>query len=614
MFEPDSLAALRQRVHLLEVLQSHLELKRSGSTYKALCPFHDEKSPSLILKAGDSHFHCFGCGAHGDAIDFLMRYLGMGFSETAEMLAERYGVHLEKRRSSDLERKENGGISPTKLKECADRASQFFHFWLLESQEGREALDYLAARQIDKVIIERFRLGLAPQQGGLLRQFLLDHSFTDRELRAAGLLTARGRDFFSRRILFPIKDAFGRCIAFSGRKFHEETFGGKYINSPDSPLFRKSRILFGLSECRRQMAKTHQAVIVEGQVDALRLIVEGVEIACAPLGTAFGEEHARELQKLGVRTIYLAFDADDAGHQAAIKAGHICLKLALDILVVELSSGSDPDGVICQGGIEAFKEHMRTASEFVDYLFGRAGNWSTLSPGAKQAWIDQTVGDIRQWHHPVIVHESLKRLAWLTKVPEAIMATTQQIRPKRRETTAVELSVVKSVEPERAMEGELLASLLQLSQRSDWAEIFSKVKAFIQPKELRVQAAAQLLSDLLKMVRLKCAPTLSSLISDTIDGDVARLLQEIGEKKISEERAIAQCQESLNAIARRNWMMRREEIKLKIQSGTLSDDRAMELTRELAELIRQPPPHFALEIQPIMPIAKKRPRFTEKQG
>ncbi len=601
MFEPDSLNALRQRVHLLDVLQSHLEFKRSGGTYKALCPFHDEKSPSLILKGGDQHFHCFGCGAHGDAIDFLMRFLGLGFSEAVETLAERYGVHLEKRRDRAEDRSAFAGIPPSRLRECTELAAQFFHFWLLESQEGQEALEYLEARQLGRSFVERFQLGLAPERGGILRRFLLDRSFSDRELRAAGLLTEGGREFFARRILFPIKDPFGRPIAFSGRKFHEATFGGKYINSPDTPLFRKSRVLFGLSECRRQMAKSRQAVIVEGQVDALRLIVGGMEIACAPLGTAFGEDHARELQKLGVRTIYLAFDSDDAGHQAAIKAGHTCLQLALDIRVIELEAGCDPDTLICQGGIEAFEEAFQKATEFVDYLFHRAGNWSALSPGAKQAWIDQTAGEIQQWEHPVIVHESLKRLAWLTKVPESVLLTPQKTVQKRRARQEVEGLEKKSIEPERAMERELIASLLQLSQRPDWKEILPRVRTAIRPEDLRIKAAGQILRAMLRPD--ESAPTLSSLISAASDEDTTRLLGEIGEKAPASDRAAGQCQESLTAIVRRNWMMQREQIKLKIQSGTLSDERAMELARELSELIQHPPPPFALDIP-----ALKRPR------
>lgn len=593
MYDSDSLTALRQRVDLLEIVQSHLTLKRSGSTYKGLCPFHEEKSPSFLIKAGDSHYHCFGCGAHGDAIDFLMRFLGLGFAEAAEMLAQRYAIHLE-RRSPE----ERGGAKTSpkrRLKECLARAQHFFHFWLLFAQEGESARRYLTERSIDVAFVERFELGLAPERSGVLRRYLQEHGFTARELQEAGLLGEQGRDFFSKRILFPIRDALGHPIAFSGRKFQEETFGGKYINSPDTALFHKSSVLFGLFECRRQMAKARAAVVVEGQVDALRLIHAGFDRVCAPLGTAFGQGHARELHKLGVRSVCLAFDGDSAGEAAAVKAGHHCSRWALDVQVLQFERGQDPDALILQRGLGEFERLLTQASGFLEYLFARAGDWTDLAPGAKQVWIDSTAAEIQEWEHPVLVHESLRRLAHLAQIPEKALLQPRPLKTGARQSSVEgDSPTSKPLEPERILEGVFIGSLLQVAQQARWRPALLRASAQLRPEDLQLKAAGAIYRQLLKKGESQTLPTLSSLIHSTPDVETARLLHEIAERKWSSSRAPGQFQESLNAIVRRNWMTRREAIRLRIQSGTQSDEQAMALTRELAELIQNPPPIFEM--------------------
>src|SRR5581483_4197855 len=321
MFTKESLEQLRQRIDLADVLSTHLSLQRSGSSYKALCPFHEEKTPSFIIQKGGSHYHCFGCGAHGDAIAFLMTHVKMGFSEAVESLAERFQVTLEKNEEPLGEK----GPSKAHLKQALDLASQLYHYLLLHSADGQVALRYLYERGIDLDFIQKFQVGFAPRQGDILMRYLRAHSIDERIQEIAGLISisqsGRVRDFFCERIIFPIRDALGAVIGFSARKFKEETFGGKYINTPETPLFKKSRVLFGLSYCRSRIAKETKAIIVEGQVDCLRLIHAGFNYTVAGQGTAFGEEHVRELLHLGVKKIYLALDGDSAGQEAAVKIG-----------------------------------------------------------------------------------------------------------------------------------------------------------------------------------------------------------------------------------------------------------------------------------------------------
>ena len=330
VFTKDSLETLRQRIDLVDLLSSHIELKRTGAAYKALCPFHDE-TPSFTIQKGDTHYHCFGCGAHGDAIQFLMEHVKMSFSDAVESLAQRFHVHLERAE----ETAEKKGPSKAVLKAALEHACRFYHFMLLHSPQGHIVLQYLYKRGLDLDFIRHFQAGWAPPTPGMMRHVLHDKLVTDDIMVDAGLLQAREgggfRDFFSDRITFPIRDASSTVIGFSARKYKEETFGGKYVNTPETPLFKKSKVLFGLNYSRKRIAKDRKAIIVEGQIDALRLIQAGFNFTVAGQGTAFGEGHVKELTTLGINQAYLALDGDDAGQQAAYKIGNLFQKEGVEV-------------------------------------------------------------------------------------------------------------------------------------------------------------------------------------------------------------------------------------------------------------------------------------------
>lgn len=216
IFTQESLETLRQRIDIIEVLSPYVELKRSGASYKGLCPFHDEKSPSFIVQKGDSHYHCFGCGAHGDSIQFLMTHVKMGFSDAVETLAQKFNVPLQHAEGGSKEDAVNKGA----LKRAAETACQLYEFFLLHTEEGHEALRYLYSRGIDLDFIKQFRIGYAPTQHGLLQTVMHEKRVSNQTLLDAGLVSqsdsGRWRDFFSDRITFPICDASGSCHRFFG--------------------------------------------------------------------------------------------------------------------------------------------------------------------------------------------------------------------------------------------------------------------------------------------------------------------------------------------------------------------------------------------------------------
>ena len=375
MYTKESLELLRQRIDLVEVLTPHLQLHRAGAAFKALCPFHEEKTPSFIVQRGDSHYHCFGCGAHGDAIAFLMNNVKMSFTEAVEHLAERFGVPLEKMDASE----EVKGPSKSVLKEALDRAARLYHFLLLHSEEGQKALEYLYQRGIDLDFIRTFQIGYASNSPDLLKRFLYAQNVSEEVLLETGLIAASSkRDFFCDRITFPIRDPMGAVIGFSARKFKEETYGGKYINTSETPLFKKSQVLFALSYCRQKIAKERKAIIVEGQIDALRLIHSGFNYTVAGQGTAFGEGHVRELCHLGVNHVYLALDGDTAGQEAAVKIGHLFQRKGVEVTVISLPPGADPDSLLKERGPTYFQDLLGQGKDYLTFLFAHLAK--TLDP------------------------------------------------------------------------------------------------------------------------------------------------------------------------------------------------------------------------------------------
>lgn len=579
LFSAESLETLRKRVDLVDVLSSHIDLKRAGAAYKALCPFHDEKSPSFTVQKGDSHYHCFGCGAHGDAIQFLLDYSRMNFQEAVESLAHRFNVVLD----IVEENVEHKGPSKAKLKEALLQASQLYHYLLLHTEEGHEALHYLYQRGVSLEFIQTFELGWAPRHSGILQQALKAKGFNDDILITAGLLReSSNRDFFSDRITFPICDAAGSVIGFSARKIREETFGGKYINTSETPLFKKSRILYGLSYCRRRIAKESHAIIVEGQLDALSLVFHGLNLTVAALGTAFGEGHASELISLGVKRVHLALDADKAGIEAAKKVGDLFQKRGVEVFVVRLPEGSDPDSFVRLHGIEEFNKYLDSAQDYLSFLTS-LGN--TATPAAKTQLLQELAQQIRQWESPVMVHESLRRVAHLLQVPEE-MVTSSSISAGHYLIRKTANAGIMEIDADRILESDLLRWLLVSGIHS--FDYYICVRKNLNLNDLKVDACRNLFKAIDTMA---CEGKSWDLLSLMAQGEleIQQLLDEIMQRKVKRENSEQLLIETIQKILDRNWMLKCEEISMKIRSGQFSDEESLELMKELAAMKKNSP-------------------------
>jgi DNA primase len=334
-----SVEAVKATAEILPLVEGVVRLRKSGGTYKGLCPFHQEKTPSFTVSPARGTFKCFGCGEGGDAISFVERYENVDFVGAIEYLAQRFGVELEYEESSPEH--EQRRQRDDRLRALLERAAVFYARVLWDAEQGAIARDYLASRGLGEAICREFRLGYAPAGATLVRP-ALQEGYAEEELLAVGLANRRGNDYFQRRIVFPLADARGRVRGFQARRLHDDDpLQAKYVNSPEGELFRKGDLLYGLDGARQAIAKEDRAVIVEGNTDVIALRQAGFAPVVASMGTALTEAQVRELARLTTR-LFLCFDADAAGQDATLRGMELAVRQGFTVRVVPLPPGTDP--------------------------------------------------------------------------------------------------------------------------------------------------------------------------------------------------------------------------------------------------------------------------------
>lgn len=580
-----SLEELKRRVDLIDLISAHVEIERTGSAYKGLCPFHEERTPSFIVQKGDVHYHCFGCGAHGDAISFLMEHLGFSFREAIESLAERYGVHLEKEEGHEPQ-----GPPLGKIKEALEKVTQFYHAMLVRTEEGKMARSYLAARGIDESFIQAFSIGFSPLRSGLFKKAVEKLGINEELLSLGGLISQgswqRGADLFSGRIVFPVRDAMGRVIAFSARKISEEQPGGKYINTPKTPLFIKSRVLFGLNYSRRRIVREKKAILVEGQIDALALIHAGLDLAVASLGTAFGAGHVEDLERLGVREVFLAMDGDSAGAASAMKAGNQLASAGISVRVVAFpKEAPDPDSFVRLQGIEAFEKLMETAEPYLNFLV-RVQSASADTPARKAQVVRALSEQIQAWKDPIQVHEAIKGLAEITHTPEHLLGERRPKPPLLKAFSALSTKFPQRV----AVEEDILYWLLL--GREHQKAFFELARLNLKKEHFSTGLLAAIYEKLSVLFAEAGAVDMLSALAALDEGD-SEFLETLASKKMHTDRAEIVFQKAVQNLLEREWLEKREAIKLKIQSGRCSEDEVLELAKEF-DAIKNAPPKLIL--------------------
>jgi DNA primase len=363
----ETIEEVRTRNDIADVIGSYLSLKNAGTRFKALCPFHKEKSPSFTVSPDRQIYHCFGCGAGGDVIRFVQEYEKVDFMTALQMLADRAGMEL-----SLEEGGEGSGADKRKLFQIHEGVAQLYHRILLEHESGEAGRAYLATRALKPETVKEFQIGFAPDRFDALEKWAQQKKIPLELMEQAGLMIKSDKrsgyyDRFRNRLMFPIRDEAGRVIGFSGRAIVKDEKSGKYVNSPETPLFHKSRVLFAIDKARRAMADSRTAIVCEGQLDAIRCHEAGIANVVASQGTALTADHARMIRRYADEVI-LVLDADSAGQKAALKSSAAFIAEELSVRVASLPEGEDPDSLVRDHGAEALRSRITAAVSALDFL------------------------------------------------------------------------------------------------------------------------------------------------------------------------------------------------------------------------------------------------------
>jgi DNA primase len=364
----ESLERLKESVDIVEVIGAHTDLRRQGARWVGLCPFHDERTPSFSVDAQEKLYHCFGCGVGGDAIKFVEEKEGLGFAEAVELLADRYGVELQ--REQEDPRAEAKRAQRRRLEQLLDRTGAYYANYLWESKEAGKAREYLAERGLGEEGLRAFGVGYAPSAWDKILVRGQQAGFSVREMHDVGLVqrNQRGQEYdrFRSRIMFPIRDRRGRTLGFGGRAMRSDQ-GAKYVNTAETDFFHKSQLLYGVDRAKAAIAKAGRAVVVEGYTDVLALHQAGVEEAVGVMGTAITGEQVATLSGM-VEEVVLALDADSAGQEAMLRAQRVAAGRRMRLRVAAMPAGVDPAEMMAAAeGPERFRELVDSALELTDF-------------------------------------------------------------------------------------------------------------------------------------------------------------------------------------------------------------------------------------------------------
>jgi DNA primase len=392
LYTQESIERVKDAVDMVELVGARSDLRRVGTRWTGLCPFHDERTPSFSVNAENKLYHCFGCGESGDAIKFVEATEGLDFKETIELLAERYGVEL-KREQEDPQAEERRRRRE-RLLSLVERTTAYYENVLWQSPEAEKAREYLAGRGLGEDVLRTFRVGYAPSAWDKVMLAAQRGGFSHEELAAAGL-GQKGRqggfyDRFRARIMFPLVDPRGKVLGFGARSMRDDQ-GPKYVNTSENELYHKGRQLFGIHHARGPAARAGRVVAVEGYTDVLALHQAGVTETVAIMGTALTQEQMAELGR-AAGTVYLALDADRAGQDAMLRAARAASERKLELLVVDMPEGSDPADLVASQGPDAFRDRLSKAREVPDFQARRVVAQADLGTSRGR---DQALDEVR---------------------------------------------------------------------------------------------------------------------------------------------------------------------------------------------------------------------------
>ena len=481
-YSDDIIEEVRQKNDIVDVVSQYVRLTRRGSTYFGLCPFHNEKTPSFSVTPGKQMYYCFGCGAGGNVYNFIMEYENYTFGEALKHLADRAGVELPKIEYSREVREK--AEQRAELLEINKQAAQYYYYQL-RTEGGKIGYQYLSGRGLSEETMRKFGLGYSDKFGGGLYKFLKSKGYSDERLRESGLFNVDERhgmyDKFWNRVMFPIMDVNSRVIGFGGRVMGDAK--PKYLNSPETMIFDKSRNLYGLNRARR--TKKPYFLLCEGYMDVISLHQAGFTNAVASLGTALTPGHAALIHRY-VQEVYLTYDSDGAGTRAALRAMPILRDAGITAKIIRMEPYKDPDEFIKNLGAEAFEERIASARNVFMYsLEVLEKDYDMNSPEGKTEFMKETARRLTQFE------EEIERNNYIEAVAKAYHVGFEELR-KLVGKMAVQTGLAKPAERPREIQnnrknkkedGILVSQKVLLTWLIESEEIFHQIEKYITPED-----------------------------------------------------------------------------------------------------------------------------------
>lgn len=486
-FSESTLDEIQNKCDIIEVIGSHITLKRAGRNYKALCPFHKEKTPSFMVSPSKQIYHCFGCGAGGNVFSFIMKYDGVEFPEAVKTLAEKVGVELPRFSRSEFETSAYAG----QLFKVNELAASYYHSMLLRTESGRCTREYLKGRDITGEVIEQAKLGYAPDSWDGFLNYAKQQGFDSGLLERAGLILPREEggfyDRFRNRVIFPILDIKGRVLAFGARVLDDCL--PKYINSPETEIYIKGRHLYGLNFSIPSIKEKDFCVIVEGYLDYLIPYQYGIRNIVASLGTSLTEHQVRLIKRF-TKNVVMVYDGDQAGEAASLRGLDLFIQEGLNVRVVDLPKGYDPDSYVRKKGASEFNSLLDSAEDLFDFKLGvLTSRYDARNPTQKARICAEMLPTIVKVTNAVLKYEYVRRLGERLQVKEeALLHELKKVKPDYSYEPAEDLSGQK---PTGAMAEKILIGLML-----DEPDIIAQVKGSLKSEDFADERARLIVNEI----------------------------------------------------------------------------------------------------------------------
>ena len=565
---------------IVDVVGSYFPLKRAGTSFRALCPFHQEKSPSFHVNPSRQSYHCFGCGAGGGVLRFVMDYEHVDFPSAVRRLAQRANIPLVEEASTPEDERKHG--LRKRLLALHAEAALWFHHNLLKSPDGASARDYLKSRGLTSEIAKSWKLGYAPESWDALLIHLRDRKFSREEIEQSGLASSKddrpGAPLYSRfrnRVMFPIHNDYGEVVAFSGRTLESDPKAAKYVNSPETPLFTKGRVLYGLDKTKRDLIEKNAAIVCEGQIDLISAFEAGVRHVIAPQGTAFTTDQARLLKRY-VETVLLCFDSDAAGKKAADRSVPALLSQGLTVKIIALPAGEDPDSLIRKQGPAAFLKLVESAKEYFDHNLAEAVASGELEDTAAKSRLVRRLAPSL-----ALVQDAVLREALLGRISTRLGVSPASIRPGMKAPSVERDSQDPGPQtpPEDAIsltEGMKMLGQLVLAS----SEVREWLRAQTPLAEFEPQAA---ILDKLSRADFPDHSPLSAALMSELSGAEERFLSSLETLRVAPN-PLQRAKSTIHGLRMRQFEQRIDALKSRVGDSSLPLEERQKIQKQILDL------------------------------